>query len=209
VIYGVKFLRWYLFIVVFLFFGLIIPTNVHAFTLTVNGVNKDGSSTLYSNFRWLLEEDLTFHPTPVPTPPNPNSAALGLNFHRSYMPVVATGDLTNVAALNAILEGNTTDYYFISIVPRDSGLWTMGGAPIKPGDTSVTVTLNQLPLPTAKISVLVFQDTQPINKAPDLPQELGLEGFIVNIAEPGGRFGASGGPITQDAFGNLPGTTYA
>ena len=68
--------------------------------------------------------------------------------------------------------------------------------------------LNQYPLPTAQISVFVFNDNNPINGAPDLPQETGLAGFHVQLIEAGGTYGASGGEVTQDAFGNPLGTTY-
>jgi hypothetical protein len=62
VMYGVKFLRWYLFIAVF--FGLIIPPNVHAFTLNVRGVDwrtTPPDVTSAENYRWVVEEDTTYH----------------------------------------------------------------------------------------------------------------------------------------------------
>ena len=66
--------------------------------------------------------------------------------------------------------------------------------------------LNQYEVPTAQISVFVFNDNNPINGAPDLPQETGLAGFHVRLIEAGGTYGASGGEVTQDAFGNPLGT---
>ena len=86
--------------------------------------------------------------------------------------------------------------------PDTGAGYSLGGASIAPGQGSVTVLLNKLPLPTAQITVLVFHDNQPLNSAPDLPQEEGLAGFQVNIREAGGRYGASGELVTQDAFGN-------
>ena len=57
-------------------------------------------------------------------------------------------------------------------------------------------------MPTAQISIFVFNDNNPINGAPDLPTETGLAGFHVHLIEAGGTYGASGGEVTQDAFGN-------
>ncbi|MFO7716080.1 hypothetical protein [Desulfosarcina sp.] len=170
--------------------------NAAAFTISVT--DTDGAPI--SNFRWVIEEDATFHPVPG----DPTVPALALNFHRSYMPVVLSGD-SAVAADQAALAAWTPEagkHYFVSISPRSTGMYAMGGAPVKPGASSASVKLNPLPTPTAQISIFVFQDTDPINNAPDLPQELGLPGFQVNLVEAGGRFGVSGGLITQDAFGN-------
>ena len=83
----------------------------------------------------------------------------------------------------------------------DSG-YTIGGAPIAVGQSDVTVYVNAMPLPTAQISVYVFNDNNPINNAPDLPEEQGLAGFTIKVFEAGGTYGQSGGEVTQDAFGN-------
>ena len=83
---------------------------------------------------------------------------------------------------------------------------TLGGASFKTGQTSgdgsATVLLNTLPLPTAQIRIFVFEDTRPINNAPDLPEEQGLAGFQVFLEEPCGRYGSCGGQILQDVFGD-------
>ena len=192
--------RWYCLFGVFLAAILLLGAST-ALALTVTVKGSEG--TTITNYRWLLEEDLTFHPdlvTPNPTYP-PDYTALGLNFHRSYMPVVAKGTAGQSPPVDP------TRHYFLSILPvegpaADGTGYTMGGAAILPGQSSVTVTLNKLPLPTAQISVFVFHDNQRINGVPDLPQENGLQGFQVNIREAGGRYGANGELVTQDAFGN-------
>ena len=168
--------KWYLVFGVFLAGVLFLgPAAALALTVTVQG--SDGAAI--SNYRWLLEEDLTFHPDlPPPTPPSPDFTVLGMNFHRSYMPPVAKG--TAGQPLPAL---DPNKYYFLSVLPSagpdpDTGEgYTLGGAAILPGQASVTVTLNKLPLPTAQISVFVFHDNQRLNGVPDLPQEEGLAGF--------------------------------
>lgn len=165
-----------------------------AFTLNVAG--SDGGAV--GQYRYVVEEDLTFHPTPgVTVPVGPTANILALNFHRSYMPVVASG----VASGSANIALPADRHYFVSVLPTTAGAYSIGGALVKPGQATVNVTLNAQPIPTAQISVFVFKDTSPINGVPDLPQEEGLAGYIINLREAGGRYGASGELILQDAFG--------
>lgn len=170
-----------------------VSTSAEAFEIQV--VNPQGAPV--TGFRWLVEEDVTFHPQPGVTVPS----SLGVNFHRSYMPVIGSGD-----AAAPRLAVDPLKHYFVSVLP-DTG-YTIGGAPVAPGQAVVTVTVQPLPLPTAQIIAFVFQDNNPINNAADLPQETGLEGFSILLFEAGGRYGASGGQVVQDAFGNPLGTTY-
>jgi len=165
--------------------------------LTLNVVDSNGQPV--NRFQWVVEEDVTYHPIAGFTDPDP----LSLNFHRSYMPVIAAGDETTVNQLAAL---DPSKYYYVSVLP-DAG-YTNGGVAVAPNQTSATAIVNQLPLPTAQINVFIFEDTYPINNAPDLPQERGLEGFTIIVEEAGGRYGASGGLVLQDAFGNPLGTTY-
>jgi hypothetical protein len=53
----------------------------------------------------------------------------------------------------------------------------------------------------------VFEDTAPINNAPDGGEE-GLGGFSITLEDAGGRYGISAGMQMQDAFGNPLGTVY-
>lgn len=179
-----------------------------------------------AGYRWTIEEDAT--KLSVPGQPA-NTSNYSFSFHTSYMPVVAAGRVgtdrngvvqdPDVARLYAqplpdvCSSGNTTrcldpaKRYFVSVAAEG---FQMGGAPVvfNGADASATVYLNQYPVPTAQVSVFAFNDNSPINGAPDLPQEAGLAGFTVVLVEAGGTYGASGGAVTQDGFGNPLGTTY-
>jgi hypothetical protein len=171
-------------IIIFLFF----VSNVSAFTLTVQ--DKNGNPV--SGFRWLLEEDTTHWVTPgVPV-----SDSIGVNIHNSYNPVVDKGHSNSSSA---VINVPSNKRYFISVLP-DSG-YTLSGAPVAPGQTNVKVIVNPLPLPTAQISVKVFEDNNPINNIWDNLAERGLKGFTVIISD-------LAGPVSQDVFGNPLGTTY-
>ena len=181
-------------IVAIAFLGLVLA--LPALALTISAVGSDGLPV--TKFRWLVQEDAT----KASVPGQPAGAGnLSLNFHTSYMPVVASGN-----HINTDIALNPSGRYFVSILP-DEG-YQMGGAPVAAGQASVVVTVNKLPIPTAQISIFVFEDNQPINGAPNLPQELGLGGFTITLVEAGGTYGQSGGQVTKDAFGNPLGTTY-
>ncbi|MBI2400849.1 MAG: hypothetical protein HYV23_07335 [Deltaproteobacteria bacterium] len=170
--------------------------SVPASALTLNVVGPDGEAV--TGYRWLLEEDATYQVSPgVPDPDT-----LAVKFHSSYMPVAASGD----EGQSSSIPSDPAKPYFISVLP-DSG-YTIGGASIKPGQSQATVVLNRLPLPTAQITVLVFEDNQPINNAPNVPAERGLEGFSILLSDAAGRYGQAGGQQIMDAFGNPLGTSY-
>jgi hypothetical protein len=178
-----------------------LPAISAAKTVSLNVVGPDGEP-IPGGFRWLLEEDGTFHPA---LGQDEGTDGLGLNFHRSYMPVVGSGDESDAGAIQV---PDASKHYFVSVLPKEAGAYGLGAAGIAPPDTSATVTLNTLPTPTAQISCYVFHDNHPLNNAPDLPQESGLAGFAILLEEPAGRYGVAGGPVQYDAFGNLLGTTY-
>ena len=80
--------------------------------------------------------------------------------------------------------------------------FTMSGKLVEAGVGDVTVVVNKKEVvKTAQISVFVFQDTAPINNAPD-PGEPGLNNFSILLFD---QFGQ----VSQDAFGNQLGTLYA
>ena len=119
------------------------------------------------------------------------------------MPVVAKGDETT--PLPAL---EPSKHYFLSVLPKVLGGYTIGGAPIAAGQTGpVTVYVNQLPLPTAQITISVFEDIAPINNAQDAA-EGGLGGFSILVEDAGGRYGMSAGMQSMDAFANPLGTIY-
>jgi hypothetical protein len=191
--------------------------------VTVKGIDAAGNVKDILDYRWTIEEDITKASVPGQHATRDNYS---FSFHASYMPVVATGktvggqvtvgpdcsDPNSVACLDpdraymALPELDPDRRYYISILPNDG--YAMGGAAIDAGASKVTVYVKQYPLPAGQLSVFVFNDNSPLNGAPDLPQELGLAGFTIVLAEAGGTYGASGGRVTQDAFGNPLGSTY-
>lgn len=200
--------RWHvLFWMVLLLCGAFHALTAQALTITV--VDQNGVAV--SDYRWVVEEDATKESIPGQLAGADN---LSLNFHTSYMPVVASGRVgaaastTNGPNLAAI---QATKRYYVSVLP-DGGGYQMGGAKVAVGQDAVTVVVNRTPIPTAQISIFVFNDNQPLNNAPDLPQEAPEEGemvgFSIILKEAGGTYGQSGGEVTQDAFGNQIGTTY-
>lgn len=184
---------------VVLLFSVLHSFDAHALTINVVGPNNEA----VTDFRWLVEEDATKPSTPGLLADGSN---LSLNFHTSYMPVLASGNSTDPAKSPDGLVLNPLKRYYVSVLPGSG--YQMGGAAIAPGQDTVTIVVNALPIPTAQISVFVFEDKQPINGTPDLPQELGLAGFSILLKEAGGTYGQSGGQVTQDAFANPIGTTY-
>jgi hypothetical protein len=85
---------------------------------------------------------------------------------------------------------------------------SMGGAPIAPGQTSVTVLVEQDPFPTGKLSVNVFEDDFPLNGEQDSgggvdivsPNEPGLGGFNIVLWDDMGGSGDVTGQMTYDMF---------
>jgi hypothetical protein len=180
--------RWPLVLLV-LFIGVLTASSGEA--LTLNVVDQNGAAV--SGFEWLVEEDNTSLVTPGAMVSN----SLSMSIHKSYAPPVAAGHaLGNAAVVNI----PTDTRYVVSVLP-DSG-HTMSGANVAIGQSSVTVIVNSLPVPTAQISIFVFEDNNPVNNSPDLPGEQGLEGFTVQLSD-------MGGTIMMDAFGNPLDSTYA
>jgi uncharacterized repeat protein (TIGR01451 family) len=192
--------------------------------LTINVVTVDGSGAAVpapAGYRWTVEEDRTKPPTPGQ---HSTTANQSFSFHTSYMPVVAAGRVgitgiastadPDVARLYAQTPGSlnldSSKRYYLSVAAEG---FQIGGAPVVFSGTgataTATVTLIKYPVPTAQLSVLVFEDNSPVNSTAELPQEKGLAGFTVQLMEAGGTYGASGGQVTQDAFANPLGTTYS
>jgi parallel beta-helix repeat protein len=176
-------------IILTILFAAFLHAESQAFTLNV--VDSTGSPV--SGFRWLVEEDTTLAVTPGALV----SDSIAVNIHSSYAPVVEKG---YEAGSTATVSVPDTTPYVVSVLP-DSG-HNLSGASVAVGQTDVTVTVNAYPIPTAQISVFVFNDNNPINNAPDLPGESGLSNFSVIISDAGGQ-------MMQDAFGNPLGTTYS
>ncbi len=189
--------------------------------ITLNVVDPLGASV--TAYRWLVQEDATYHINPAA--PLPSGETTSTNFHKSYMPVVAQG-CVGIAApappepdaigeapcgaqmLFSELALDPTKHYYVSVLPNDAGTGaghSIGGAPIPPGSINpprtVTVIVNNQPIPTAQISVIAFEDISPTNGVPEA-NEPRLGGFQITLEDAGGRYGMSGGTMSQDAFGN-------
>ena len=168
-------------------------------------VQEPGGAAVTS-YRWLVQEDATYHIDPAAPENTPLTEQLFLNFHKSSMPVVAAGcsDCTDIVNIQD-LALDPAKYYYVSVLPNDAGTGqghTIGGAQIPhvTGQKEVTVIVNKQEIPTAQISALVFEDNSPTNGVPDA-SEPGLGGFEVGLEDAGGRYGISGGTMSQDAFG--------
>ena len=104
--------------------------------------------------------------------------------------MVAAGNQANAANIS-LPDGKR---YFVS--SRAGRRLHLGGAPIDPSAPSytgtITVICNQLPLPTAQITVFAYHDNNPINNAAgrDRTRVARLQGAVEDA---GGRYGMSGG----------------
>ncbi len=201
--------------------GMLSAAFAQAGSFVLNVVDPAGQPV--NGFRWLLQEDTTYHPVPGVSG-DPDILAFG--FHKSYHPpavdaataadLQGNSDTASTGTVNNVLDGN----YYLSVLPYSG--YSISGAPLvvdgAAGTQTVTVTVQKHPIPTAQISIFVFQDNFPINGAPDLPQEanpaFGEPGhvdwtqFSLFLEEPAGRYGIAGGQVIQDAFGNPLGTSY-
>jgi len=204
--------------------ALLLDAQLWAATVNVTVATKDANGQLTpitTGFRWLLEEDVTFPNipgSPFPLgPPDPNS--LSYTFFKSYMPVAAKGDNgVGGGGATSIQNVDPAKRYFLSVLPhRPAGsdcqdpsqpkCYSNSGTQVSfsaaAGNTAnVTVVVQPQPIPTAQISVFAFEDNNPINNAPDVPQEAGLGGFSILILDQGGQ-------ALTDVFGNPLGTTYS
>lgn len=201
--------------------ALLLDAQLWAATVNVTVATKDATGQLTpitTGFRWLLEEDATFPNipgSPFPLGPrDPNS--LSYTFHKSYMPVAAKGDVgVGGGGAASIPNVDPAKRYYLSVLPHrpagsdcsSPGCYSMSGAQVAfsaagGGTANVTVVVQPQPIPTAQISVFAFEDNNPINSAPDLPQEAGLGGFSVLIMDQGGQ-------LLTDVYGNPLGTTYS
>lgn len=194
--------------------------SAQALTITVRGT--DG--TPVAAYRYTIEEDTTFDVVPDVTG-LAGDPTLSLAFHKSHARVVQVGHSDGSGRVS-FAPTDTTRRYYVSVMPDNASFgtsatgYTMNGMPIRaaavppsttPSFADVVVPVNPLPFKTSQISVFVFEDNSPINGAADAPgvQESALCGWEVQLFEAGGTYGASGGRVATDTFGNPLGTEYA
>jgi len=112
-----------------------------------------------------------------------------------------------------------TKRYYISVLPGDAanpfegagGGHGMSGAPITFGQTSVTVITTSTPYPPGRLSIMVFEDDNPLNGEQDAgggidvlaPNEPGLGGFNIQLFDDYGGSSDPTGQMTYDIF-NMP-----
>jgi large repetitive protein len=170
-----------------------------------------------NDYRYTIEEDATFDVVPDQTGLS-GDPTLALAFHRSFTRVVQVGHSTadGVVSFTSL---DPAKRYYVSVMPDNASFgmsatgYTMSGLPLRAVAgrfPDVVVPVNPLPFKTAQISVFVFEDNNPINGAADAPgvQESPLCGWEVQLFEAGGAYGASGGRVFTDTFGNPLGTEY-
>ena len=162
-----------------------------------------------------------------PNATNP-SHTLGVNIHKSHAPVICSGDtgaknVSSVSSRGCTLERDKR--YIVSVIPwhknpgfpvgtstpgpptatppwfSDQPGYIMSGKSFAGSDRTVTVVVHKFPVPTAQITIFVFNDNQPINAAYDQPAEAGLPGFNIMLTDIVGK-------MMQDAWANPVGTTY-
>jgi hypothetical protein len=155
--------------------GIFLIEYAHAFTVTVVGCDENNNCTLPVNgFKWILEENNTNQKPPGIRVPD----SIGVDIHKSHAPLVNKGSSnTNTVTVTRDVNGRLLDIskkYFISVLPNSG--FTMGGASIQSVSGNVTVKIHQLPIPTAQISVLVFEDHNTINNVFDAGERR-LDGF--------------------------------
>ena len=197
----------------------------------VSLVDAVTGAALPDDYRWTLQEDLTFD-TKATATPSLSTRTVGTSFHRSHMPVLATGcvgplscgsgqQVRGVAVpprpatppTDVVLD--PTKNYFLTVLPGDAANpvaappatgHLMGGAQVRrlAGGAwpAVTVKLQSSPIPTAQMSIYIYEDSFPTNGA-DEPEEPPLGGFNVILFDPAGRTGDPAGQQTYDAF-NMP-----
>jgi hypothetical protein len=164
---------------------------VEAASTTVDIVATDAvTGDPIENFKWVINLDNSHDHASVMPP-------------ASYSPVVATGnqnDAENIWLPDTVAPNRG---YLVSVLANDGvGVlndpdYKICGAHFKipDDDGKVYVECHPNPLPTATLKVRVFHDNHMVNGEDDIPQEEGLAGFHVVLADRVGE-------VTTDVFGD-------
>lgn len=167
------------------------PTPTPGLSLTVQDatmdvVNNVAVHTPITDYAWTVEEDLTYQSDPAQAKPGPDPNELSVNFHKSAMPLVATG-CTGISSCKGnqsyggvqatpgqrIPQSRFEDLrldpakrYFISILPGDAGAGAGNPGnpaanppvpPVAPGHTTGGVSIA-----AGQTSVVVNLERQPL-----------------------------------------------
>jgi len=176
----------------------------------------DQNQVPVAGFRYLVEVDETFKPEPGVQDLN----SLSFDFHRSHSPVAVGVDGTGIKGSSttdtATIEVPDNANYFVSVVPFEGH--ALSGVPVSVTTGVVTrkVQVNSFPIPTAQISIRIFEDNNPVNGAIDLGERFLSNTIVrgqkmvfgVRLFDPAGQYGMAGGEVQQDAYGNPLGTEY-
>jgi hypothetical protein len=190
-------------------FGLLLASRAEAFTLNVEGCNVSNvCASLPGGFRYLVEEDNTTLAIPQTIQINPPSATLAI--HKSHAPVATSGAS---GTFSATVNLPTDKRYYVTVLPNSG--YALSGAPVAVNQNTVTVRVNQHPLPTAQITIFAHTDHNPINNTWDeydgglsgeaIPNPPPLNGGLGNVHI---SIADAAGQVMFDAFGNPLGTTY-
>ena len=205
-----------------LFIGMSLSHSANAAMLTISPENKLGDPV--AGFRYIVEQDTMYKATPgvdVQVTPSEVPNSVSFNFHKSHTPVAQNAEGVGLSGETAATESSISlevppGNYFVSVLPFEGH--AIGGSPVKldTNGANVKVRVNEGKVPTAQISIQVFEDNSPINGAIDLG-ERGLNGSLVSgrfqpfhviLEDPAGQYGAGGGRVAYDAYGNPLGTDY-
>lgn len=206
-----------------------------ALALDIDVVLVDENGVAIPDFRWLLEEDNTTFNDPAnihgDLPGESHANTLGLQFHKGYAAPIDSGcvgdqaqsetGLDDPCAATTTITVPDSGRYYLTALPFDghrlAGVAINADAltadPGLPRSFQLTASglLNpatgNIEVPTAQMTIFAFLDEAPLNNAPD-GGEPGLADFAVLIEDAGGKYGASGGQLVADVFGNPLGTTY-
>ena len=191
------------------------------------------AATAIADYRWTLQEDLTFKHDTTGTP-SPSTRTIATSFHRSHMNVVATGctgpvscgrgqmayDPVSKSHIDVganwadriltpdkvVLDPNKK--YYISILPADGSppAHAMGGAEIRPAGASgwAPVNIKLQSTPLTTAQLSVYIYEDSLpTNGQNELEEHPLGGFNVILFDPAGRTGDPAGQQTYDAF-NMP-----
>ena len=128
------------------------PPQLHAFILRVTDAQ---GQLITAGYRWQLEEDTTHLSVPGLLTTNTISVVT----YKSYAPVVTNGATTTPDPINIPVP--TYKRYVISVLPLEG--YSLGGATVASNQTAVTVVCHKHPIPTAQITVSIFEDNNPID----------------------------------------------